>query len=267
MRTGWRTTRVVLGAVVVFGCLVSEAWAVNPGWECVPTTAGQAVTSGGTGAAPSCAAGNTAVLAPTYVPSGVGGQPTVRFGGVNVQVVSGSGSTTGTVNGRGNLVIGYDEKPGNQSGSHNLILGTHQEYSSYGSIVAGSNNFANRRNSVVLGFTNETDAPYATVTGGMANHASDRLSTISGGCKNETGSGGFIGPACSGNGMESVSGGTVGAASGPLSSISGGQSNTASGSGSSGTNVIASWQPGGEAILGGFAQHVTAQDGTYPAGP
>jgi hypothetical protein len=38
----------------------------------------------------------------------VGGQPTLRFTGVNVQVVSGSGTTSGTVNGLGNLIIGYN---------------------------------------------------------------------------------------------------------------------------------------------------------------
>ena len=62
-------------------------------WECIPTPAGQAGVSGGTGAAPSCGAGTTAVLAPTFVVSGVGGLPPDAFSGVNVQVVSGSGTT------------------------------------------------------------------------------------------------------------------------------------------------------------------------------
>ncbi len=39
----------------------------------------------------------------------VDGQPTVRFSGVNVQVVDGTGDTDGTVNGTGNLVVGYNE--------------------------------------------------------------------------------------------------------------------------------------------------------------
>src|SRR5947209_11501210 len=92
--------------------LAGEAWgAVTPGWECVPTTAGQAVVSGGTGSAPSCGGGTTAVLAPTYVSSGVGGKPTVQFAAVNVQIVNGTGSTASS-NGDGNLVLGYDESPG-----------------------------------------------------------------------------------------------------------------------------------------------------------
>src|SRR5438067_10562765 len=106
--------RLVVGLLVaVAGLAVAgQAWAaVTPGWECIPTTAGQPVVSGGTGAAPSCASGTTAVLAPTYVASGVGGKPTVQFAAVNVQIVSGSGATDGAVNGEGNLVLGYDENP------------------------------------------------------------------------------------------------------------------------------------------------------------
>src|SRR6266446_1993728 len=103
---------LVAGGVVgaVFAVFAAGALAtVTPGWECVPTTAGQAVVSGGTGSAPSCGAGTTAVLAPTYFSSGVGGKPTVKFAAVNVQIVSGSASTSGAVNGEGDLVIGYAE--------------------------------------------------------------------------------------------------------------------------------------------------------------
>jgi hypothetical protein len=72
-----RGVGVVVGLTI--GLLLSmtgAALAATPGWECVPTTAGQAVVSGGTGAAPSCGAGTTVVLAPTFVSSGVGGKPT-----------------------------------------------------------------------------------------------------------------------------------------------------------------------------------------------
>src|SRR5947208_2181836 len=122
-----RSAAALAGGMVWLGVFAGAAGAaVTPGWECVPTSAGQAVVSGGTGAAPSCDPSTTAVLAPTYVPSGVGGKPTVQFSAVNVQIVSGSGSTTATVNGEGNLVIGYAENPGNhsQAGSHDLVVGT-----------------------------------------------------------------------------------------------------------------------------------------------
>src|SRR2546427_4427760 len=104
-----RLAKVALAATAVFCLAAPAAWGVvRPGWECVPTAAGNPVTSGGIGATPSCSSG-TAVLAPTFVSSGVGGKPTVRFSGVNVQIVSGSGSTSGAVNGEGNLIIGYAE--------------------------------------------------------------------------------------------------------------------------------------------------------------
>src|SRR5919204_3281661 len=127
---------LVIGVVVVTGWLMlgGVAWAaVTPGWECIPTTAGQPVVSGGTGSAPSCGAGTTAVLAPTYVASGVGGKPTVQFAAVNVQIVSGSGATDAAVNGKGNLVIGYDENPASrpQTGSHDLILGERNAWTGY----------------------------------------------------------------------------------------------------------------------------------------
>ena len=78
-----RSVTVVVGVVAWGGLVAGGALAaVTPGWECIPTAAGQPVVSGGTGSAPSCSSG-TAVLAPTYVSSGVGGRPTVRFAAVN----------------------------------------------------------------------------------------------------------------------------------------------------------------------------------------
>src|SRR5512139_2533371 len=38
----------------------------------------------------------------------VQGQDTIRFSDVNVQIVNGSGVTDGPVNGRGNLIVGYN---------------------------------------------------------------------------------------------------------------------------------------------------------------
>ena len=95
---------MLVAGVVWLGLFASGALAaVTPGWECIPTSAGQAVVSGGTGSAPSCGAGATAVLAPTYVSSGVGGKPTVKFSAVNVQILNGAGSTA-SINGTGNTL-------------------------------------------------------------------------------------------------------------------------------------------------------------------
>src|SRR5207302_1418225 len=146
---------------------------VTPGWECVPTTAGQAVVSGGTGAAPSCGGNETAVLAPTYVSSGVGGKPTVKFSAVNVQIVSGSGATNGKVNGTGNLVIGYDEHAAllGQTGSHDLILGRNHSFSGFAELLGGYENIATGNYAAVLGSSNTASGTYATVTGGHNSYA------------------------------------------------------------------------------------------------
>src|SRR5205085_11694498 len=137
--------------------------------------------------APVCVSGNTAVLAPTYVPSGVGGKPTVRFAAVNVQIVSGSGATAGAVNGKGNLVIGYDENPGAvaQTGSHDLVLGRNHSFTGYSEILNGYNDTASGAYVTTLGYTNTASASYATVTGGANNTASGTYASISGGARNQ----------------------------------------------------------------------------------
>jgi hypothetical protein len=81
-----------------------------------------------------------------YLESGVGGKPTIQISGVNVQVVNGTGKTE-TINGEGNLVIGYDEHNGyfgsrQQTGSHDLIVGLEQEFTSFGGILGGFRNTA-----------------------------------------------------------------------------------------------------------------------------
>jgi hypothetical protein len=68
-------------------------------------------------------------------PSGIGGKPTIQFSGVNVQVVSGTGNET-TVNGAGNLIVGYDEEPGKQTGSNNLVVrGFGAEYTGFAELL------------------------------------------------------------------------------------------------------------------------------------
>ena len=139
-----------------------------------------------------------------FVASGVGKKPTVQFSGVNVQVVSGAGSTSGAVNGMGNLVIGYDENASlSQTGSHNLVLGEQQTFTSYGGIVAG--------------FTNTISAPFASVTGGTKNQATGKEASISGGWTNTAG-----------GEDSSVSGGRENKANAEYSWLGGGLKNTVS---------------------------------------
>jgi hypothetical protein len=90
--------------------------------------------------------------------------------GANLHVRSGSGATDGPVNGLGNLIVGYNEPRGDdadRSGSHNLVVGSQHNYSSYGGLVAG--------------FHNAVAGAFASVTGGQNNIAKGARAAVSGG--------------------------------------------------------------------------------------
>ena len=177
-------------------------------------------------------------------------RPTALFAGTNVQVVNGVGST-GTINGLGNVIVGYDEtvyssrravcsmgsafsvgsiltradcvgqgfvwSVSHKSGSHNLVVGSGHNYSQYGGLVVGTYNTIN--------------GPYATVTGGGYNTASGNRSSVSGGQNNaarghdSSVTGGHYNVAQVR--VSSVNGGSENLARGILSTVSGGQQNEA----------------------------------------
>jgi hypothetical protein len=122
-----------------------------------------------------------------YVVAGVGGKPTIQISGANVQILDGEGSTEAT-NGAGNLIIGYDENPSAepQTGSHNLVLGPEQRYTSYGAIIGGRNNKALGPEDFVVGVGNVARNEGASVSGGFENTASFAFSSIFGGKKLST---------------------------------------------------------------------------------
>jgi len=154
------------------------------------------------------------------------GQDTLRLTGMNLQVVSGAGVTGEIPNGTGNVIIGYNELSpdaalDSRSGSHMLVVGTNNSYSSFGGMVVGSTNTASGAfASVSGGVLNEATGPGSSVSGGFGNIASGIGSSISGGAiplyvpgaPNEA----------SGFGS-SISGGSGNKASGRFSSISGGE--------------------------------------------
>ena len=153
----------------------------------------------------------TTLLEGVHRDTGAVGVETIVFDGVNLQVVSGAGATDAAVNGRGNLIVGYNEFPDPcdlpcdaaqaRVGSHNLVVGRGHSYSSYGGIVVGD--------------ANQIRAPYATVTGGRRNVASGAYASVSGGYSNSA----------SGD-SASVSGGYFNTASGDGASVSGGSGDT-----------------------------------------
>jgi trimeric autotransporter adhesin len=153
--------------------------------------------------------------------------------GANLHLVNGLGSTDctddagnpipGCPNGLGNLIVGYNELRGGiddiRTGSHNVVVGTEQNFSRFGGIVVGrtntiSGNFA----SVSGGAFNTASGDFAVVSGGFINTASGFSSSVSGGDSNTAS-----------RESSAVSGGFGNTASGGVASISGGLNNTASG--------------------------------------
>jgi hypothetical protein len=204
------------------------------------------------------------------------GVRTVRLSGVNFQVVNGLNRTE-SVNGAGNILIGYDEPTtfeftdplcssararngasianeaeclaaggvfGTQhkSGSHNLVLGTQNGYSSFAGIVAGSLNFINDDHASVLGgIDNRSSNRFATILGGQGSFARGATATVMGGIGNQA------------NGrLSTVLGGIGNVASGEQAAIVGGERNEAPGNKS--------------AILGGFRNIVSGEQSTISGG-
>ena len=75
-----------------------------------------------------------------YLGTGVGGKPTVRFSGVNVQVVNGEGRTAST-NGTGLWSSATtNRKPRRAARTISSLEASDQEFTSYGGILAGTKN-------------------------------------------------------------------------------------------------------------------------------
>ncbi len=149
-------------------------------------------------------------------------------------MIDGSGKET-ELNGTGNLILGYDEAPGSQIGSHNLLLGgTGNSYTSYGGIVGGgfSNKISGPYASILGGAENTSSGYASTITGGHSNTATANYSTVSGGCSNLAGAGTpTINSGCTTSHpgyFASIAGGAGNQASAQNSAVSGGEKNTAS---------------------------------------
>ena len=151
---------------------------------------------------------------------------TWTMSGLNVQLVNGSGSTYGTSNGLGNLVLGYNEEDGGhrdstgtlvdgevRMGSHNMVLGGGHSYAGNGGLIGGFNNTAWGQGAGILGGrANFASGAWSSVLGGLDNAATGLNSTISGGHSNTA----------SGD-RSSVSGGLLNLSGGIATSVLGGQ--------------------------------------------
>ena len=148
----------------------------------------------------------------------VEGQDTIRFEGVNVQVVNGTGTTDGAPNGLGNLLIGYSAQrqtpfeAADRSGSHYLVVGDRHEWTAFGGTVVGFQNTASGDWGAVSGGAfNTARGPNSSVSGGGINTASGSRASVSGGSSNT---------AAGSN--AAVTGGANNTAGDALSSVSGG---------------------------------------------
>jgi hypothetical protein len=189
----------------------------------------------------------------SYVASGVGGKPTIQFFGANVQVLSGAGKEAAAPNGEGNLVVGYDESPGTQSGSNNVVIGSvGQAYGSYGAIVGGKEDVAEAPYSDVFGSNNQTDGQWSSISGGFGNTISNGGigASISGGLENRA------------TGVQaSVSGGELNEAEAAYSSVGGGRENTAAGEYSSITGGKKNEAGGQWSSISGGLENTTGTSG------
>jgi hypothetical protein len=196
----------------------------------------------------------------------VNGVRTMRLTGINLQVVNGTNNTE-TVNGSGNLIIGYDEANtstrivctlatdanGNslsneanclaaggtvavrqKTGSHNLVMGSQNSYSSAGGIIAGSGNFITALYASNLGGTgNFAGGKFAVNVAGSGNHPTgSTAATLAGANNTASGTNSSVSGGSSNTASivgATVSGGSSNVASGPQSNVSGGIDNQSSG--------------------------------------
>lgn len=220
------------------------------------------------------------VVADPYVPGGT----IVRFAGVNVQVVSGSGATDGEVNGLGNLIVGYNEPNeawgvgtcslgefwsdettcvlnggswalDHKSGSHNLVVGAGHRYSRHGGFAAGWNNTITGISATVTGGSNNLATAYlSSISGGGGHIVSGESSSVTGGYANRVTHEGAVVVGGRGNRVSRsqavVVGGRSNEASGVFSVVVGGTENESSGDRS--------------VVLGGAGNEATANESISP---
>lgn len=99
--------------------------------------------------------------------------PNIVFHGANLHVHS--TTSQGDSSATGNLIVGWDPLPNTppatlRTGANNLVVGTGNNFTSFGCLLAGAQN--------------TVSAPYASVSGGAANTAENAYSSVAGGADN-----------------------------------------------------------------------------------
>lgn len=225
----------------------------------------------------------------------VDGRPTVRFSGVNVQVVDGSGDSQCSVSGYeactgvGNLIVGYSEGFGGKArtGSHNIVAGMNNDWTSHSGLVAGwTNTISGSAATITGGSFNEASGSESSISGGRDNQATGTWSSVSGGDGNSAQgfsssvvggldnlASGTTATVAGGDGNEAsgtsatVAGGLDGIASGTRATTSGGSANRASGASASVSGGSGNFATNlGASISGGSGNFATGQNSTVAGG-
>ena len=177
----------------------------------------------------------------------------IVFSGANVQIHNGS-SDQETTNGLGNLTIGYNPDSLGASfrtGSHNLVLGKDNNYTSTGSLVSGEQNSANGKNAATIaGYKNTVSGSNALSLGGTGNQATAYGAvTIAGSGGRATG------------GSSLSAGGNGGIAAGTYSTRVGGQDNEVPGRNAVAIGGINNVVEGpNSVIVGGYTNSINSSD-------
>ncbi len=228
---------------------------------------------------------------------------TMLITGANLQIVNGLGATNGyptdptstdpsltQVNGLGNLIVGYNDGDSGsyfRGGSHNLVLGSFNQYGSFGGSIMGSyNNIAAAYSTVTGGQKNTSYGICSSISGGSYNQASDPFSSVSGGILNRARStnasvtGGYQNTvdgfySCISGGVNNhitsyfsvICGGEQNLASGNVSSVIGGGSATASGGGSLVAGGYQNTASALRSVVGGGSGVTQSNTNGWAAGP
>jgi hypothetical protein len=171
---------------------------------------------------------NDSLVARLSCVAAVSGTRDFIFDGCNVHVRNGAGSGGG-INRYGNLIIGYNKNEvAIRDGSHNLVMGSLNEYRSSGGIVGGSQNSIMAPDAVVLG-GGESIARGSGIVLGASRAVADSAAVIIGGTRSYTAPGASFSVVV--GGRENTSSGTNAVAiAGAMNEASGGNALACGGS-------------------------------------
>jgi len=163
-----------LGVVLAVLLSGSGTWALcslTPERRCGPSCTNAGALCSADGSCAGCTAGCSDLI----------------FNSCNIVIRNGAGATA-SVNGRGNLVVGYNESffGAPKTGSHNLVVGRFHSYTNYAGVVAGEANAIQAEGAITGGILNVAQGPFSSITGGAVNSTATtaQYASVAGGSQN-----------------------------------------------------------------------------------